>query len=138
MEMNPWFVLLLGMGTVFVGLFAIILLTKLMSTLMGTKATASEPASKQQAAKAPAPAVSKQTGFPIGDRACFDAVVAAALATYMGTEARGLRIHSIRQLSAEPETALSHGQFVAVIAAALATATGTDASGFRIHSIRKI
>ena len=85
MEMNPWFVLLLGMGTVFVGLFAIILLTKLMSTLMGTKATASEPASKQQAAKAPAPAVSKQTGFPIGDRACFDAVVAAALATYMGT-----------------------------------------------------
>ena len=56
----------------------------------------------------------------------------------MGTEARGLRIHSIRQLSAEPETALSHGQFVAVIAAALATATGTDASGFRIYSIRKI
>ena len=128
MEMSPWFV----------GLFAIILLTKLMSTFMGIKATASEPALKQQAAKAPAPAVSKQTGFPIGDRACFDAVVAVALATYMGTEARGLRIHSIRQLSAEPETALSHGQFVAAIAAALATATGTDASGFRIHSIRKI
>ena len=52
MEMSPWFVLLLGMGTVFVGLFAIILLTKLMSTFMGIKATASEPASKQQAAKA--------------------------------------------------------------------------------------
>lgn len=51
MEMSPWFVLLLGMGTVFVGLFAIILLTKLMSTLMGTKATASEPASKRRPQK---------------------------------------------------------------------------------------
>ena len=71
MEMSPWFVLLLGMGTVFVGLFAIILLTKLMSTFMGIKATASEPASKQQAAKAPAPA------FLAGAGACMEAVKAS-------------------------------------------------------------
>ena len=37
MEISPWFVLLLGMGTVFVGLLAIILLTKLMSSVMAAK-----------------------------------------------------------------------------------------------------
>jgi len=34
MEISPLFVLCLGMGTVFIGLYALILLTRLMSSLV--------------------------------------------------------------------------------------------------------
>ena len=34
MEISPWFVLCLGMGTVFVGLYVLILLTKWMSAIL--------------------------------------------------------------------------------------------------------
>ena len=132
MEISPWFVLLLGMGTVFVGLLFIILLTKLMSSVM---------AAKTQPAATPLPAQNapvQQNAFPIADRACFDAVIAAAIASYTGTKASGLRIHSIKPLSSSTEDSEAHGQFVAAVAGAIATATGTTASGLRIHSIRKL
>lgn len=34
MQISPWFVLCLGMGTVFVGLFVLILLTQCMSAVI--------------------------------------------------------------------------------------------------------
>ncbi len=34
MEISPWFVLCLGMGTVFVGLYVLILLTQWMSVVV--------------------------------------------------------------------------------------------------------
>ena len=34
MSISPWFVLCLGMGTVFVGLYVLILLTKCMSAVI--------------------------------------------------------------------------------------------------------
>lgn len=34
MEISPWFVLCLGMGTVFVGLYVLILLTQCMSAVI--------------------------------------------------------------------------------------------------------
>lgn len=135
MEISPWFVLLLGMGTVFVGLLAIILLTKLMSSVMAAKTQpAATPLPAQNAPAAPV----QQNTFPIADRACFDAVVAAAIASYTGTKVSGLRIHSIKPLSSSTEDSEAHGQFVAAVAGAIATATGTTASGLRIHSIRKL
>lgn len=135
MEISPWFVLLLGMGTVFVGLLSIILLTKLMSSVMAAKTQpAATPLPAQNAPAAPV----QQNAFPIADRACFDAVVAAAIASYTGTKASGLRIHSIKPLSSSTEDSEAHGQFVAAVAGAIATATGTTASGLRIHSIRKL
>lgn len=83
-------VLVLGMGTVFTGLIMLILLTKLMSAVMGKGKSA------EQAKAAPAAAAAPAAG--ISDRKAFDAAIAAAIATYMGNEPEGLRIHSIRRV----------------------------------------
>jgi len=79
-------VMVLGMGTVFVGLIMLILLTKLMSAVIGKGA---EQAKAAPVAAAPAAGIS--------DRKAFDAAIAAAIATYMGNEPEGLRIHSIKR-----------------------------------------
>lgn len=81
-------VMVLGMGTVFVGLIMLILLTKLMSAVIGNGKGA-EQAKAAPVAAAPAAGIS--------DRKAFDAAIAAAIATYMGNEPEGLRIHSIKR-----------------------------------------
>ena len=78
--------MVLGMGTVFVGLIMLILLTKLMSAVIGKGKGA------EQAKAAPVAAAAG-----ISDRKAFDAAIAAAIATYMGNEPEGLRIHSIKR-----------------------------------------
>lgn len=80
-------VMVLGMGTVFVGLIMLILLTKLMSAVIGK----GKGAEQAKAAPVAAPAAG------ISDRKAFDAAIAAAIATYMGNEPEGLRIHSIKR-----------------------------------------
>lgn len=85
-------VMVLGMGTVFVGLIMLILLTKLMSAVIGKgkgKGKGAEQAKAAPVAAAPAAGIS--------DRKAFDAAIAAAIATYMGNEPEGLRIHSIKR-----------------------------------------
>ena len=92
-NVSPVFVLLLGMGTVFFGLFCLIVLTKLMSKVLGE---GKEAAVKAAPAAAAAPA---QTAAPdVADRKAFDAAIAAAIATYMGGEPQGLRIRSIKKV----------------------------------------
>lgn len=83
-------VMVLGMGTVFVGLIMLILLTKLMSVVIGRGKGA------EQAKPAPVAAAAPAAG--ISDRKAFDAAIAAAIATYMGNEPEGLRIHSIKRV----------------------------------------
>ncbi len=90
-NISPVFVLLLGMGTVFFGLFCLILLTKLMSKVLG-----GEKAASVQAPVAAAPA--KVAAPDVADRKAFDAAIAAAIATYMGGEPQGLRIRSIKKV----------------------------------------
>ncbi len=82
-------VMVLGMGTVFVGLIVLILFTKLMSAVIG-KDRAEEPKA--------VPVASASAASGISDRRAFDAAVAAAIATYMGNEPEGLRIHSIKRV----------------------------------------
>ena len=141
MEISPWFVLLLGMGTVFLGLFSIIILTKLMSFIIGQK---KGKAPDVQPQRGDAPFVQKKAPestvpvCPIEDRSCFSAVIAAAIAAYTGTEAEGLRIHSIRPVGTELVPDADHDRFVAAVAAAVAETMGTDISGLRIHSIKRI
>lgn len=141
MDVSPWFVLALGMGTVFIGLIVIILLVKLMSALLKTENTAAASAAESNItapACVPAQPAISQPKMPIADRACLSAVIAAAIASYTGTNAEGLRICRMKALAPAPESADAHNRFVAAIAAAIATETGTDASGLRIRSIRKI
>jgi len=92
-NISPVFVLLLGMGTVFFGLFCLILLTKLMSKFLSDYKTADA-----QAAPAAAPAPVKANTPDVADRKAFDAAIAAAIATYMGSEPQGLRIRSIKKV----------------------------------------
>ena len=69
-------------------LIMLILLTKLMSAVIG-KGKGAEQAKAAPVAAAPAAGIS--------DRKAFDAAIAAAIATYMGNEPEGLRIHSIKR-----------------------------------------
>ena len=91
-NVSPVFVLLLGMGTVFFGLFCLIVLTKLMSKVLGEGKEAAVQA-------APAAAAPVKAATPdVADRKAFDAAIAAAIATYMGGEPQGLRIRSIKKV----------------------------------------
>lgn len=92
-NISPVFVLLLGMGTVFFGLFCLIVLTKLMSKVLGE---GKEAAVKAAPAAAAVPASSAAPD--VADRKVFDAAIAAAIATYMGSEPQGLRIRSIKKV----------------------------------------
>ena len=90
---NGFFVLILGMVTVFIGLIVLIYISKLMSYII-------RKLSKEEAPKAavkPAPAAAPSAA-QIPNRQQFVAVVSAAIAEYTDTDADGLRIKSIRQL----------------------------------------
>ncbi|MDL2257712.1 OadG family protein [Eubacteriales bacterium OttesenSCG-928-K08] len=92
-NISGWGVMLLGMGIVFLGLVMLIYITKLMSFFC-TKGMKKEqvPAVQAQAAQA-APVLPNSQA--IANRPQFVAAIAVAIATVMGTEPEGLRIHSI-------------------------------------------
>ena len=52
---------------------------------------------EETGAAAPAAPVAVAPAAGISDRKAFDAAIAAAIATYMGNEPEGLRIHSIKR-----------------------------------------
>lgn len=87
---SPFFVVVLGLATVFIGLFALILITKIMSFLYGMFA-------KKETA-APAASAVQTVESSTEDRKLLDAVIAATIATYMGTDVKGLRINSIKKI----------------------------------------
>ena len=85
------FVILMGVGVVFIGLICIILLSLAMSAIcrsMGDKTPAPAPA-------AAAPAASAGN---ILNRQAMVAAIAVAVAEEMGTDPAGIRILSIKQL----------------------------------------
>ena len=87
------FVILMGVGIVFIGLICIILLTTAMSAVcrsMGDKTPA-------PAAPAPAAAPAAQTEA-IPNRQAMIAAIAVAVAEEMGTDPAGIRILSIKKL----------------------------------------
>ena len=87
------FVILMGIGVVFIGLICIILLTTAMSAVcrsMGDKAPAA-PAAAAPAASAPQTAA-------IPNRQAMVAAIAVAVAEEMGTDPAGIRILSIKKL----------------------------------------
>ncbi len=84
------FVILMGVGVVFIGLICIILLCMAMSAIcrsMGDKTPAPAPAA--------APAASAGN---IPNRQAMVAAIAVAVAEEMGTDPAGIRILSIKQL----------------------------------------
>lgn len=80
----------LGLGIVFIGLVALIVIIKIMGAIMkgvGKKKTASVPA--------PEPAAVSE---PEGDRGEIIAAVSAAIATVMGENVGGIRIVSFKKV----------------------------------------
>ena len=89
-----WFVVLLGVAIVFVGLVTIILLCELMNYVydkvtQGKKAAATE---------APAAASAPTAPLAIPNREEFIAAVSAALAEEMGEDISAIRILSVKRL----------------------------------------
>lgn len=87
-----WYVVvLLGFGTVFIGLICLIYIIKLMSVIIRSLDDKKTPAPA-----AAAPVAKKEE---IVNRGEFVAAVSAAIATAMGTDVSGLRIHSIKKVN---------------------------------------
>ncbi len=87
-------IVLLGFGTVFVGLVCLIFITKLMSVICRLLKNKGE----KQPAHAVAPASLSAPAASSADRQALVAVVSAAIAEVMGTSVKGLRIHSIKKV----------------------------------------
>jgi len=86
------FVILMGVGVVFIGLICIILLSMAMSAIcraMGDKTPA-------PAAAVPAAPAARAEAIP--NRQAMIAAIAVAVAEEMGTDPAGIRILSIKQL----------------------------------------
>ena len=88
--MPNWFVVLMGIGTVFFGLICIILLCYIMSAVCRK---ASAPVVAVAAAGA-APAVAES----IPNRQAMIAAISAAVAEDMGTDMSGIRILSVKKI----------------------------------------
>ena len=84
--MQNWFVVVMGLVTVFVVLTLIIVLCSLLGLLF-------RGSGKKEEASVPAPAVNE-----IPNRAEFVAAVSAAIAEMSGTDASAIRILSIKKL----------------------------------------
>ncbi len=82
---------LLGLGIVFIGLVALILIVKVMGWIMG-KTQKPLPQPEQKAEPAPVQSV------PEGDRGEIIAAVSAAIATVLGESVSGIRIVSFKKV----------------------------------------
>ncbi len=88
-----WFVVLLGLGTVFVGLICIVLICKLTGVIVsGTQKSEETPAA------APAPVAAAPVAAEIPNKQELVAAVSAAIAEDMGTDVSAIRILSIKRL----------------------------------------
>lgn len=83
------FVVMLGVGTVFVGLAMIIILCKLMSFFIGML-------EKKAPEAAVAPAAPVNTAIP--DKQPLIAAISAVVAEELGTDISNIRIHSIKRV----------------------------------------
>ena len=91
-EPDMWFVALMGIGTVFVGLICIIFLCMIMSRIV-------------RLFEKPAPAQPKVTGAPkpqlptaIENRGELVAAISAVIAEELGTDITAIRIHSLKRV----------------------------------------
>lgn len=99
MEISNAFVVLMGMGTVFVGLICIVILCLVVGLFcrMGNKKENSETRTSDGAVGAVGSAA-KETDLSPEKRREVIAAVSAALAEEMGTDISAIRIHSFKKI----------------------------------------
>ena len=93
--MSNWFVVAMGIGTVFVGLICIIFITKIMSYLC-RGLVKNKPVEKVVPKTPVASATAAQV--EIKNKKEFVAAVSVAIAEFSGCSAEGIRIHSIKRI----------------------------------------
>lgn len=93
---SNWFVVAMGVGTVFVGLICIIFISMLMSFIC-RGLVKNKPAEKT-APKAPVASASAAAPAEIKNKQEFVAAVSAAIAEHSGCSAEGIRILSIKRI----------------------------------------
>lgn len=91
-------VIILGFGTVFVGLLCLIAIISLMGKIMAGQNAKAEAKKAAAAPVAEAPVQAAQTQPEEGDRGSMIAAVSAAIATVMGKDVAGIRIHSVKKI----------------------------------------
>lgn len=97
---NNGFVVIMGVGTVFIGLICIILLIKLMSIVTaGFAKSETAPAAAPAPAPAPVAAPAPAPTAVIENRAEIVAAVCAAAAEELGTDVSALRVVSFKKIS---------------------------------------
>lgn len=90
-EANNAFVVLLGLGTVFVGLIALIIICKLMGMFFAGSSNNDDAPVKA------APVASAPVALEIPNRQEMVAAISAVLAEELGTDVSAIRIHSIKR-----------------------------------------
>ena len=93
-EPATWFVVVMGMGIVFIGLICLIILISIIGSIMKRFS----PASNASAAAAPRAAAPAAAGSAIPNRSELVAAISVALAEELGTDVRAIRIHSIKRV----------------------------------------
>ncbi len=97
-QVEPYQVIVLGFGTVFVGLLCLIAIISLMGKIMAAQNAKAEAKKAAAAPVAEAPVQVAQTQPEEGDRGSMIAAVSAAIATVMGKDVAGIRIHSVKKI----------------------------------------
>lgn len=90
-DVPNWFVVVMGVGTVFVGLICIIVLCKIIALFCREKKNTE---AKEEIKAGPVKAVE----VPIENRQEIIAAVAAVCAEELGTDVSAIRIHSFRKI----------------------------------------
>lgn len=96
-DLPNWFVVVMGMGTVFISLLFLVLICSILGAVcngFGKKAEETKDTTVMQTVSQPA----NNTKTEIPNRAEFVAAVSAAIAEELGTDVTGIRILSIKKL----------------------------------------
>ena len=94
-EVSNAFVVIMGIGTVFIGLICIVLLCKIISLLCRAANNKDKEVTAAHATCAPALGVPKEA---IANRGEVVAAISAAIAEELGTDVTGIRILSIKKI----------------------------------------
>ncbi len=132
-EIQGLTVMLLSLRPILIGLLVLILLILVVRFFAHQKRKGSD--TEQTESLVQQTVSDEEPVDALPDRKMFDAVVAAAIAEYIGPDVAGLRILSVRRLG---EQQPSRGSFIAAISAAIAEYMGPDVAGLRIRSIKRL
>ncbi|MBQ8303341.1 MAG: OadG family protein [Clostridia bacterium] len=95
MEVSNTFVVVMGVGTVFLGLLCIVILCKIIGLFCGAYSKQKKEVKQQTVVNAP---TQSAAGQPAVNKGELVAAISAAIAEELGTDVTGIRILSIKKM----------------------------------------